>query len=62
MTQSIKRPTLDFNLGHDLTDFRIKPHVGLSADNVELAWDSPPSLSPPLPFPAPFLSFSLKID
>ena len=51
MALLVKRPTLDFRLGHDLTLHEIDPHIGLCADSVEPAWDS---LSPSLslcPFP-----------
>ena len=46
----VKRPTLDFDSGHDLVVHEFGPHIGLSADNAELAWDP---LSLPLfpPFP-----------
>ena len=57
----IKRPTLDFGLGHDLMVRRLKSYVGLRADSVEPAWDS---LSPSLlvPLPPPLHSLSLKIN
>ena len=54
MAQRVKRPTLDFGSGHDLTVHRIQPSVRLHADNTEPAWDS---LSPSL-FPYSALSFS----
>ena len=47
---SIKRPTLDFDSGHDLTVLEIESHVRLHADSIEPAWDflclslSPPTL------------------
>ena len=58
MTQSVKRPTLDFGSGHDLTVSEFEPRIRLCADNVEPAWDSlSPSLSSTLLLS---LSFSLK--
>ena len=45
--ESVKRPTLDLSSGHDLTIHEFEPHVGLSAESVESAWDS---LSLPLPY------------
>ena len=48
VAQSVKRPTLDFSSGHDLTVRGIEPNVGLCVDSVEPAWDSLcPSFSPP---------------
>ena len=35
-----KHPTLDFGSGHDLTVCEFEPHIGLSADGTESAWDS----------------------
>ena len=60
--QSIKRPTLDFGSGHNLTFYEFEPHIGLHADSAEPDWDSfSPPLSLPLPcFPSP--SLSLKIN
>ena len=40
VAQSVKRPTLDFGSGHDLTVREIQPRVGLCADSVKAAWDS----------------------
>ena len=60
MAQSVKCLTLDFSSGHDLTICEFEPHVRLSADNVEPAWDSL-SLSPSLSAP-PLLVFYLKIN
>ena len=40
MAQSVKRQTLDFGSGHDLTVRGIEPHSGLCADSIEPAWDS----------------------
>ena len=34
MAQSVKRPTLDFGSGHDLTVGEFKPHIGLCVDGV----------------------------
>ena len=43
VTQLVECRTLDFGSGHE-----IEPHVGLCADSVEPAWDSPSfSLSAP---------------
>ena len=58
MAQTVKRPTLDFDSGHDLTVLEFEPHVGLRAgDSVEPARDS---LSPSFLCPSPALSLSLK--
>ena len=44
---SVKRLTLDFSSGHDLTVREFQPRVGLCADSAEPAWDSLcPSPSP----------------
>ena len=40
MAQSVKRPTLDFDSGHDLTVYGTEPRVGLCADSSEPSWDS----------------------
>ena len=37
---SVKRPTLDFGSGDDLTVRGFEPRVGLCADSAEPAWDS----------------------
>ena len=51
VAQSVKRPTLDFGSGHDLTVCGIiEPGVELCANSAEPAWDS---LSPPLSLPLP---------
>ena len=63
VAQSVKRPTLDFGSGHDLSWLgELELHVGLCADGTEPAWDSvrlPLSLcsSPQL-----MLILSLKIN
>ena len=50
MAQWVKRPTLDFGSGHDLTVHGMEPHIELHADSAEPTWDSlAPSLSAPLP-------------
>ena len=50
MAQLVKRPTLDFGLGHDLTVREIEPRVCLRAGTEEPAWDSVSlSLSDPSP-------------
>ena len=59
VAQSVKCPTLNFRLGHDLMVREIEPHIRLCADSAEPAWDS---LSPSL-FAPPhslFLSFSVS--
>ena len=58
MAQSVKRLTLDFGSGHDLAVLEFEPCIGLYADSVELAWDSPLSFSF---YPSP-LPISLKIS
>ena len=40
MAQSVKRPTLGFGSGHDLTVHEFKSHVGLCIDSAEPVWDS----------------------
>ena len=40
MAQSVKRLTLDFGSGRDLTVRGIEPHVGLCTDSTEPSWDS----------------------
>ena len=55
MARAVKRPTLDFGSGHNLTVRGFEPRVGLCADSVEPAWDSA-SASPLL---LPSLSLSL---
>ena len=40
MAQSVKRLTLDFSSGHDLTVREFKPRIRLDADGVERAWNS----------------------
>ena len=55
VVQSIKRLTLDFGSGHDLTDHEFKPRVGFTAVDTEPALDP---LSPSLSAP-PALAFSL---
>ena len=52
VAQSVKRLTLDFSSGHDLTISEFEPCVGLCADSAEPAWDS---LSPPCCLPLPGL-------
>ena len=46
VAQSVKRLTLDFSSGHDLTVRVFEPLMGLRADGEEPAWNS---LSPPHP-------------
>ena len=40
VAQSVKRLTLDFCSGHDLTVRGFEPHIELCADSTEPAWDS----------------------
>ena len=40
MTQLVKRPTLVFGSGHDLTAGELEPQVGLHAVRAEPAWAS----------------------
>ena len=48
MAQSVKRLSLDFGSGHDLTAREFEPHIGLCTDSTEPAWGSlSPSLSAP---------------
>ena len=39
MAQSVKRLTLDFDSGHDLTVGEIELHAGLCAESAKPAWD-----------------------
>ena len=48
LAHSVKRPTLGFGLGHDLTIHKFEPQVGLCAAGAKPAWDS---LSLPLSAP-----------
>ena len=58
VAQLVKRPTLDFHLGHDLTVGEFKPRIGLHTDSMEPAWDS---VSPSLcSSPAHALSFKIN--
>ena len=73
MAPLVKHPALDFSSGHELNGScsaheaqlmvrGFKPHVGLHADNVEPAWDSP---SPPVslcPFPTCVRVLSLSLS
>ena len=61
---SVRRPTLDFSSGHDLTVHGFEPYIGLCADSAEPSWDFLPlSLSASLKLSAPPpLSLSLKIN
>ena len=61
MARSVKRPTLDFGSGGDLTVHEVEPHLGLCADKTEPAWDSlPPSASAPPPLVLFVFSLPLK--
>ena len=56
MAQAVKRPTLDYRSGGDVTIRESEPHIGFCSSSVEPAWDSlPPSLSAPPP-----LSYALS--
>ena len=60
MSQLVKRLTLGFGSGHDLTVCGFEPRVGLCAGSVEPAWDS---LSPPLSLSAlPLLALSFPLS
>ena len=62
MAQLVKRPTLNFGSGQDLTVPEFQSYVGLCADSVESAWDSLSlSLSLSLSAPPP-LMLSLPIN
>ena len=39
MAQLVKRLTLDFGSGHDLTVHEFEPRARLCANGVEAAWD-----------------------
>ena len=52
--QSVKRLTLGFGSGHDLTVCGFEPRVGLCADSSEPAWDC-------LPLSLPLLSLFLSL-
>ena len=58
MAQSVKRPTLGFGSGHDLTVREFDLRVGLCADSLEPAWDS---LSLSLSAP-PLLALSVSLS
>ena len=58
LAQSVKRPTLGFGSGHDLTVCEFELRNGLCVDSAGPAWDS---LSLPL-YPFPALALSLKIN
>ena len=47
--QSVKRQTLDFGSGHDLTVHEFEFRIGLYANNTEPAWDSLSPFTLPLP-------------
>ena len=48
VVQLVKRPTLGFGSGHDLTVCEFKPRTGLYTDSVEPTWDFSLPLSLPL--------------
>ena len=62
VAQLVKRPTLAFVPGHDLTVRETEPCVGLRADSAEPAWDSVSSslFAPPPLMLTLSLSFSQK--
>ena len=47
MAQSVKRQTLGFGSGRDLTVREFRPRVGLCADSLEPGWDLSLPLSAP---------------
>ena len=60
---TVKHPTLDLGLGHDLTVRGLEPHIGLCSDGVVPAWDSVSPLSAPTQLVcAHTCAFSLKIN
>ena len=59
VAQSVKRLTLDFGSGHDLTVCEIESHVGLCTDSVEPAWGL---LSPSLSAPPLFICAQIEIN
>ena len=60
MAQLVKHLTLDFSSGHDLSVYKLEPHIEFFADSEEPAWDSvSASLSAP---PPPVLCFSQNIN
>ena len=58
MAPSVKRLTLNFCSGHDLTVPEVKPWVRFCTDRAEPAWDS---VSPSLSVPPP-LTLSLSLS
>ena len=40
VAHSLKHPTHDFGIGHDLTVCGIEPHIGFCAGSADPAWDS----------------------
>ena len=58
----VKRPSLDFGSGHDLTVHEFEPCVRLCADRVETAWDSVSLALCSSPAFSLSLSLSLKIN
>ena len=61
MAQSVKRPTLNFSLGHDVTVHEFEPCIRLCAERVEPAWDSL-SLPSLCPYSACSLSQTNKLE
>ena len=59
VAQSVKRLTLDFGSGQDLTVHEIESCIGLCSGSTDPAWDS---LSVPLSLPLPMLMFSLSLS
>ena len=57
VAQSVKCPTPDFGLGHDVMIFELELHIRLCAGSAEFTWYSP---SLPLSLPLPY-SLCLKI-
>ena len=59
MAELVKRPTLDFDSGHELTVHGIEPGIQLCADSAEPIWDS---LSPSLSASPLFMILSLSLS
>ena len=60
--QSVKRQTLGFSLGRDLSVCGFEPRIGLCTDSAEPTWGSLSPPAPPLPSLHCVLSVSLKIN
>ena len=63
VAQLVKRLTLGFSSGHDLTMWEFEPRLRVRADSMEPAWGSVSLLCALSPLPhIHFLSLSLKIN